>query len=105
MEMVDGSGIISLNMFSRRSSPLAPGTFAIVPLLLLALFPPPGKELFVAPSAYHSAVVSRIKALSPPVSLDDAQRVPYCAGTTGEELARQQRGVGLPSWLPRLRHL
>ncbi len=89
MEMVDGSGIISLNMFSRRSSPLAPGMFAIVPLLLLALFPPPGKDLFVATSANYSALVIRIKALSPTVSVDDAQRLAYCAVTTGAELARK----------------
>jgi hypothetical protein len=105
MEMVGGSGIISLNMFSRRSSPLAPGMFAIVPLLLLALFPPPGKDLFVATSANYSALVIRIKALSPTVSVDDAQRVAYCAVTTGAELARKWHVVGIASWLPGLQNL
>jgi len=105
MEMIDGSGIISLNMFCRRSSPLAPGMFAIVPLLLLALFPPPNKDLFIATSANHSELVTRIKALSPTVSVDDAQRVADCAVTTGVELARKWRVVGIASWLPGLQNL
>lgn len=107
MELANGSGIIilSLNMFSRRSSPLAPGMFAMVPLLLLALYPRPGRELLVASSAEEPALIMSIKALSPSVSQGDARRVTYCAVTTGLELAREWRVVPGASWVPGLQNL
>src|SRR3954471_20291404 len=94
----------ALNMFSRRSSSLAPRPFAMLPLLLLVLSHP-GKELFVASSADDRALTMRIKALSPAVSLDDAERVTYCAVTTGRELARKWHVVGVASWLPGVQNL
>lgn len=92
-------------MFSRPFSSFAPGTFAIVPLLLLALYPPPGKELFIASSAEEPALIARIKALSPAVSTDDARRVTYCAVTTGLQLAREWHVSGMSRWLPGLQNL
>ena len=92
-------------MFYRRSWPLPPGMFAMVPLLLLALYPRPNKELRVASSADDPALTMRIKALSPTVSMDDARRVAYCAYTTGRELAREWRVVGWAAWLPGLQNL
>src|SRR5438477_6676818 len=92
-------------MFFRRSSPLAPRIFGIVPLVLLILYPRPGKELFVASSAEDRALTTRIKLLSSAVSLEDAERVTYCAVTTGRELARKWRVVGGASWVPGLQNL
>jgi hypothetical protein len=74
--------------------------FAVLPLLLLTLYPHRGKELFVATASEDRALIMRIKALSTTISLDDAQRVTYCAITTGRELARKWRVVGLATWLP-----
>ena len=78
---------------------------ALVPLLLLAFFPYSGKEVFVASSAEDPALTRRIKALSPTVSLDEARRVTYCAITTGRDMARKWRVVGVASWLPGLQNL
>src|SRR2546423_2672687 len=78
--------------------------FAMVPLLLLTLFPHPGKELCVARSAEDPALILRIKALSPTVSLSDARRVTYCAVTTELELARKWRLVPGASWVPGLQN-
>lgn len=89
-------------MFSHYSRSPA---LAFVPLLLLALYPKPGKELFIASSAEEPALVSRIKGLSPTVSADDARRVTYCAVTTGLELARQWHVSGISRWLPGLQNL
>ena len=94
----------ALNMFSRRSSSLAPRLFAMLPLLLLVLSHP-GKELFVASSADDRALTMRIKALSPTVSLDDARRVTYCAVTTGREMAREWGVIPVASLLPGLQNL
>jgi hypothetical protein len=77
---------------------------AMVPLLLLIFYPRPGKELFVASSAENRALIMRVKALSPTVSLDDARQVTYCAVTTGLELARKWRVVGVASWVPGLQN-
>ncbi len=88
-----------------RSSPPTPRLFAIVPLLLLALYPRPGKELFIANSPENPALTKRIQALSPTVSFDDARRVTYCAVTTGLELARQWHVSGVSRWLPGLQNL
>src|SRR5438874_11467889 len=95
---------LALNMFSRRSSSLAPRLFALAPLLLLVLSHP-GKELFVASSADDRALTMRIKALASTVSLDDARRVTYCAVTTGREMARQWRVSPGASFLPGLQTL
>ena len=97
-------------MFSRRSRLLAPGMFAVVSLLLLALSPPFGSgrrhtELFIAGSADDRALTRRIAVLSPTVSLDEARRVTYCAVTTGLELAHQWRVVGGAAWVPGLQNL
>ena len=92
-------------MFPRRSSLFPPGMFTMAPLLLLALFARPGKELLVASSTEEPALKMRINALSPTVSEDDARRATYCAVTTGLELARQWRVVGGASWLPGLQNL
>lgn len=94
---------LALNMFSRRSSSLAPRPFAMVPLLLLVLSHP-GKELFVASSPDDRALTMRIKALSPTVSPDDARRVTYCAVTTGREMAREWRVIPVASLLPGLQN-
>src|SRR5438270_10868815 len=85
-------------MYYRRAWPLPPGMFAMVPLLLLALYPRPNKELRVASSADDPALTMRIKALSPTVSMDDARRVAYCAYTNGRELARERRVGGWGEW-------
>jgi len=97
---------LGLKMFSHRSLPLAVSMFAVVPLLVLALSPPweSGRrrgELFVAGSANDAALRTRIAALSPTVSPDDARRVAYTAYMTGLELARKWRVV----WLPGLQNL
>jgi hypothetical protein len=92
-------------MFFRRFSALTPAAFAMAPLLLLALFPRPGKELFIASCAEEPALTMRIKALSPSVSADDARRVTYCAVTSGLELAREWHVSGMSRWLPGLQNL
>jgi len=92
-------------MFSRRSSSLTPRMFAIVPLLLLAFRPHPGKELFVVRSSEDPDLIMGIKALSPTVSPDEARRVTYCAVTSGRELAREWRVVPGASWVPGLQNL
>jgi hypothetical protein len=92
-------------MFYRRSSRFRRGTFSIVPLLLLAFFPHPGKELFIASSPEEPALIARIKGLSPSVSIDDAQRVTSCAVTTGLELARAWHVSGVSRWLPGVQNL
>ncbi len=64
-------------------------SIVMVPLLLLA---DPQKRhiwpLYIAKSPEDHALISRIQALSPSVSLDDARRVVYSAVTTGKELGR-----------------
>jgi len=93
-------------MFFGRSLLLGIGTFAIVPLLVLAV-PPPWEsgrrhgELFVAGSADDASLRTRIAALSPTVSPDDARRVAYAAYMTGLELRREWHVV----WLPGLQNL
>jgi len=93
-------------MFFHRSLLFGVSTFAMVPLLALAVSPPweggrrPG-ELFVAGSADDASLRTRIAALSPTVSPDDARRVAYAAYMTGVELRREWRVV----WLPGLQNL
>ena len=77
----------------------------MIPLLLLAFPPHPGKEVFVATSVDDRALTMRIKALSPTVSLDDARQVTYCAVSTGREKAREWRVVPGASWVPGLQNL
>jgi hypothetical protein len=68
---------------------LVVGTIALVPLLLPAQVPKRNpRQLFVAKSPDDPALISRIQALSPSVSPDDAKKVAYCAVTTGQELGR-----------------
>src|SRR5436309_13651251 len=93
-------------MFSHRSLVFAVSTFAVVPLLVLAVSPPWERggrhtELFVAGSADDASLRRRIAALSPSVSPDDARRVVYTAYMTGVELRRQWRVV----WLPGVQNL
>jgi len=93
-------------MFFHRSLLLAVSMFALVPMLVLALSPPweSGRrrgELFVPTSADDAALRTRIVALSPSVSPDDARRVVYTAYMTGVELRRQWRVV----WLPGVQNL
>jgi len=93
-------------MFSHRSLRLGIGTFALVPLLVLAISPPwerggEHRELFVATSADDAFLRTRIAALSPTVSPDDARRVAYAAYMTGVELRRKWRVV----WLPGVQNL
>src|SRR6267143_4895975 len=98
---------LGLKMFFHRSLALAVSMFAVVPLLVHALSPPPWEsgrrrgELFVAGSANDAALRTRIAALSPTVSPDDARRVAYTAYMTGLELARKWRVI----WLPGLQNL
>jgi hypothetical protein len=98
---------LGLKMFFHRSLALAVSMFAVVPLLVLALSPPPWEsgrrrgELFVVGSANDAALRTRIAALSPTVSPDDARRVAYTAYMTGLELARKWRVI----WLPGLQNL
>ncbi|HEY2102507.1 MAG TPA: hypothetical protein VGH08_04555 [Chthoniobacterales bacterium] len=79
--------------------------FTIVPLLLLALYPPPNKELHVASSAEDPFLVARIKGLSSTVSADDARRVASCAYTTGLELRREWHVSTAATLLPGLQNL
>jgi len=88
-------------MFFHRSLLLGVSMFAVVPLLVLAVSPPweSGRrrgELFVPRSADDAALRTRIAALSPGVSPDDARRAVYTAYMTGVELRRQWRVVWLP---------
>src|ERR1700730_12796988 len=93
-------------MLFHRSLLFGVSTFAMVPLLALAVSPPweGGRrhgELFVAGSADDASLRTRIAALSPTVSPDDARRVAYAAYMTGVELRREWRVV----WLPGLQNL
>ena len=87
-------------MFFHRSLLLGARTFAVVPLLVLALSSPWGSvrrgELFVAWSADDLSLRMRIAALSPTVSPDEARRVAYTAYMTGRELHREWRVAWLP---------
>ena len=92
-------------MFPLPSPRLVLDSFAIIPLLALALFANPSKELLVASSADDLALSARIHALSPAVSADDARRVTRCAVITGRELAREWRVPAIAAWLPGLQNL
>jgi hypothetical protein len=88
-------------MFFHRFLLLGVSTFAVVPLLVLAASPPWERggrhtELFVAGSADDASLRTRIAALSPTVSPDDARRVAYTAYMTGLQLRREWRVVWLP---------
>jgi hypothetical protein len=93
-------------MFFHRSLLLGVSTFAVLPLLVLAVSPPweirrRHTELFLASSADDASLRMRIAALSPTVSPDDARRVAYAAYMTGLELRREWHVV----WLPGLQNL
>jgi hypothetical protein len=92
-------------MFFHRSLLLRARTFAVVPVLVLALSSPWGhgrrRELSVMWSADDPSLSTRIAALSPTVSPDEARRVAYTAYMTGRELHREWRVV----WLPGLQNL
>jgi hypothetical protein len=92
-------------MFFHRSLLLGIRTFAVVPLLVLALSSPWGHgrrgELFVPWSADDPSLRTRIAALSPTVSPDEARRVAYVAYMTGRELRREWHVV----WLPGVQNL
>jgi len=88
-------------MFFHRSLLLGVSTFAVVPLLVLAVSPPweSGRrhgELFVASSADDASLRTRIAALSPTISPDEARRVAYTAYMTGLQLRREWHVVWLP---------
>src|SRR6184192_2612166 len=87
-------------MFFHQSPFLGVRTFAVVPVLVLALSPPWGSgrrgELFVAWSAKDPSLRTRIAALSPTVSPDEARRVADTAYMTGRELHREWRVAWLP---------
>src|SRR5947199_7987707 len=87
-------------MFFYRSLLLGVKTFAVVPCLVLALSSPWGSgrrgELFAAWSADDPSLRTRIAALSPTVSPDEARRVAYAAYMTGRELHREWRVAWLP---------
>ena len=72
----------------------------MVPLLVLALSSPWGNgrrgELFVMWSADDPSLRTRITALSPTVSPDEARRVADTAYMTGRELRREWRVAWLP---------
>ncbi len=93
-------------MFFHRSLFLGVSTFAVVPLLVLGVSPPWERggrhtELFVAGSADDASLRTRIAALSPTVSPDDARRVAYAAYMAGVELRREWHVV----WLPGVQNL
>jgi hypothetical protein len=93
-------------MFFHRSLLLGVSTFAVMPLLVLAVSPPweGGRrhgELLVASSPDDASLRTRIAALALTVNPDDARRVAYTAYMTGVELRRQWRVV----WLPGLQNL
>ena len=87
-------------MFFHRSLLLEVRTFAVVPLLVLALSSPWGRgrraELFVMWSSDDPSLRMQIAALSPTVSPDEARRVAYTAYMTGRELHREWRVAWLP---------
>jgi hypothetical protein len=87
-------------MFFDRSLLLGVKTFAVVLLLVLALSSSWGRgrrgELFVAWSADDPSLSTRIAALSPTVSPEEARRVAYTAYMTGRELHREWRVAWLP---------
>ena len=87
-------------MFSDRSFLLEVKTFAVMPLLVLALSSPWGSgrrgELFVAWSVDDPSLRTQIAALSPTVSPDEARQVAYTAYMTGRELHREWRVAWLP---------
>jgi hypothetical protein len=102
---------MGLNMFSPRGLSLRIRMFAVVPLLVLTVSASwvsapweSGRrhtELFVTWSADDTSLRTRIAALSPTVSPDDARRVAYAAYMTGLELRREWHVV----WLPGLQNL
>jgi len=87
-------------MFFHRSLLLEVRTFAVVPLLVLALSSPWGRgrrpELFVMWSSDDPSLRTQIAALSPTVSPDEARRVAYTTYMTGRELHREWRVAWLP---------
>ena len=87
-------------MFFHRSFLLGVRTFALVPVIVLALASPWGSgrrgELFVAWSADDPSLRTRIAALSPTVSPDEARQVAYTAFMTRRELHREWRVAWLP---------
>ena len=87
-------------MFFHRSLLLEVRTFAVVPLLVLALSSPWGRgrraELFVMWSSDDPSLRTQIAALSPTVSPDEARRVAYATYMTGRELHREWRVAWLP---------
>ena len=90
----------SQNVFHRFLL-LGVSTFAVVPLLVLAVSPPweSGRrrgDLFVASSADDASLRTRIAALSPTVSPDEARQVAYAAYMTGLQLRREWHVVWLP---------
>ena len=92
--------------FFHRSFLVGVSTLAMVPLLVLAVSPPWDRrgrhgELFVLGSADDASLRTRIAALSPTVSADEARRVAYAAYMTGVELRREWRVV----WLPGVQNL
>src|SRR5437899_12905666 len=92
--------------FFHRSFLVGVSTLAMVPLLVLAVSPPWDRrgrhgELFVLGSADDASLRTRIAALSPTVSADEARRVAYAAYMTGVELRREWPVV----WLPGVQNL
>jgi hypothetical protein len=87
-------------MYFHRSFLLGTRTFAVVPLLVLALSSRWGRgrrgELFVARSADDPSLRTQVAALSRTVSPDEAQRVAYTACITGRDLHREWRVAWLP---------
>jgi hypothetical protein len=96
---------MNLKLLRRAPRHLMGGTFAVLPLLALALYANPNKHLYIASSPEEPALVMRIKGLSSTVSLDDARRVTYCAVTSGLELAREWHVSSVSRWLPGLQNL
>jgi len=87
-------------MFSHRSLLLRVRTFALAPVIILALASPWGSgrrgELFLAWSADDPSLRTRIAALSPTVNPDEARQIAYTAYMTGRELHREWRVAWLP---------
>jgi hypothetical protein len=93
-------------MFSRRPLLLRAGLFGIAVLPLLALNGPSTKHLPIARSPDDPALIARIKALSPTVSLDDAKQVTASVVNTGHQLGREwgvnwysTMAPGIQNWL------
>jgi len=86
-------------MFFRRPLSLQVGLFAVAPLLLAALNHP-RYVLHIATSPEDPALIARIQALSPTVSLDDAKRVSSSVVTTGQELGREWKVNWLTTVMP-----